>query len=142
MRRRVSKVLLIVVVALLVAVFITGLILKLRLDQFVLVVTLPIIPAIVICIRHHLEQKEAANRLDELREHADQLWIEAMKGTGPYTLQPRSRQLQDEIFESRKKNVPILDKVFNRLRDKMEAQMNHTAAQLAKEARITLNLND
>lgn len=140
MRRKVSKVLLITVGVMLSVLFLAGMLLKLRLDQFVLAVILPIMPAIIIFLRHHLDQKEAANRLDELREHADLLWLDAMKGTGPYTLEPRSRQLQDEIYESRKKNVPVLDKVFNGLRDKMEAQMNHSTAQLAKEAKEKLGI--
>lgn len=138
LRRKVSRALLWALSILFGTVFITGMLLKLPFDQFVMAVILPIMPAILFGVRHHMDQKEAANRLDELREHADQLWLESMKGTGPYTLEPRSRQLQDEIFDNRKKNVPVLDKVFNRLRDKMEAQMNHSTAQLAKEAKERL----
>lgn len=50
-----------------------------------------------------------------------------------------SRELQDEIYEHRRSNQPIADKIHKKLRPEMETQMNRSAAQYVEEALGHLN---
>ena len=51
-----------------------------------------------------------------------------------------SRNLQDEIFENRRKAPPVLDFIFKRLRDEYEASMNHAAEHYVSEAKAALKI--
>lgn len=71
-----------------------------------------------------MEHREAADRLDRLREHGERSWREALKDHNASTVEQDSRALQDEIFDGRKRNPLVFDLVFKRLRADQEAQMN------------------
>jgi hypothetical protein len=51
----------------------------------------------------------------------------------------KSRALQDEIFDHRKRSVPIFDWLFEKFRDKFEERAYHTAELMTKEAKAALN---
>jgi hypothetical protein len=91
-------------------------------------------------IRQFSDQSEAANRSDKLKDHAYSLWTEACDGLPAAELVNKSRALQDEIFENRKRSPSVFDWIFKRLRNKYEAQMNHGAAELVEEAKRKLGL--
>ena len=110
-------------------------------EKFFLAIVAPLLPAIILGIRQYSEQMEAASRLDKLKEHAEQIWADALsKPTSP-DLIAKSRSLQDEIYENRKRSPLVFDWVFRRLRSDYEVQMNHGAEQLAEEAKEKLGIS-
>jgi hypothetical protein len=131
-----------VVVALVALVFIGVLVVSiphgLKLEQFLVAVLLPLLPALLIGYRQFTEQMEAAVRLDALREHAERLWTDVLSGLSPRMATSRARALQDEIFENRKRSPLVFDRIFNWFRDKHQALATHSAAHYVSEARRKL----
>jgi hypothetical protein len=118
---------------------VVGLLGRVTLEQFLLAGVMPFLPVFVIGIRQFTEQRQAATRLDDLKKHSERLWREALSGqVGPDELARRSRTLQDEIFDQRRRNPLIFDWVYRRLRDEQEELMNRCAGDLLQEARATL----
>ncbi|MCE5306074.1 MAG: hypothetical protein LLG20_00370 [Acidobacteriales bacterium] len=116
-----------------------GLVGHVTLDQFLLAGTIPFLPVLVIGIRQFTDQRQASTRLDDLKEHSERLWREALSGqVAEDELSRRSRTLQDEIFEQRRRNPLIFDWVYRRLRDEQEELMNQCASDLLHEARAAL----
>jgi len=58
---------------------------------------------------------EAADRLDGLRRHAERIWGEILAGSSDDRITQQSRELQDEIFDHRRRNPLIFDWVYNLL---------------------------
>lgn len=114
----------------------------LTVEKLILAAVLPLFPALLLGARQFTDQNKAANRLDKLKDHAESLWAEACSGAEPARLTSRSRALQDEIFENRKRSPLVFDAIFRRLRNNYEVQMNHGAAELVAEARQTLRITD
>lgn len=111
--------------------FITGL----TLENFILKVIAPVAPALLLGIRQYNEQTEAATRLDKLKGHAEKLWDMALSGRNAVEISAGSRNLQDEIFENRKKSPPVFDFMFKRLRQAYEQRMNFGVEELVSEAK-------
>jgi hypothetical protein len=103
-------------------------------------IILPLSPALLLGLRQFSEQTEAANRLDKLKDHAESLWLDSWNGAARPELTSRSRALQDEIFENRKRSPLVFDWIFRRLRDDYDAQVNHGAEELAAEAKWRLGM--
>lgn len=112
----------------------------LTLEKFFLVIVAPLLPAVVIGIRQYSDQMEAAERLDKLKEHADELWAAACQPFPASDLAIKSRFLQDEIFENRRKSPFVFDWIFRRVRNSYEDQMNYSAEQLVDEARKAVSV--
>jgi hypothetical protein len=132
------------VVVCIVAIFVTVLFLAMgngfTLEDFMLKVAAPLSPALLLGYRQFTEQMEAATRLDKLKDHAEHLWEEALEGRPEAEVSARSRSLQDEILENRRKSPLIFDTLFKRLRRDYEVQMNHGAAEYIAEAKQKLEL--
>lgn len=105
------------------------------LDSFILKVVVPVSPALLLGIRQYTEQTDAATRLDRLKEHADKLWEAALSGKPANEISTGSRNLQDEIFENRKKSPPVFDFIFKRLRPAYEQHMNFGVEELVADAK-------
>lgn len=112
------------------------------LDALLLKGILPLAPALLIALRQFTEQREAADRLDKLKDHCDTLWRAALSGKSKTALTDMSRNLQDEIFENRRKVPPVLDFIFKRLRSEYEMGMNHAAAHYVSEANAALKITE
>ena len=110
-------------------------------EDFVLKVVAPLAPALLLGIRQFYEQIEAAARLDKLKEHSERLWKDALAGKSKTEVTNRSRNLQDEILENRRKSPLVFDGIFKRLRPSYEQQMNFGVAELVAEAKQELELN-
>lgn len=108
------------------------------LENFFIGVLAPLSPAILLGYRQFTEQTETAGRLDALREHSERLWTDALTGHPPVLVTSRSRILQDEIFDSRKKSPLVFDFVFSLMRDSNERLMNHGADHFIAEAKERL----
>ncbi len=110
------------------------------LEAFLLKGILPLAPALLIALRQFNEQRDAAERLDKLKDHCGAIWKEALSGKSKSALTILSRNLQDEILENRRKAPPVLDFIFNRLRNKYETCMNHAAEHYVSEAKAALKI--
>ena len=104
-------------------------------EKLFLAILLPLSPALILGVRQFAEQTEAANRLDKLKDHAESLWSDSCNGAARARLTSRSRALQDEIFENRKRSPLVFDWIFRRLRNDYNAQVNHGAEELGAEAK-------
>lgn len=111
------------------------------LDDFILKVAAPLAPALLLGVRQFTEQREAATRLDSLKDHSERLWNDALSGWPEAELTARARSLQDEIFESRRKSPLVFDAIFKRLRCSYETLMNHGVAEYVSEAKLRLGIN-
>ena len=134
-RRRYAATVITGVVATFLAILWLGLGRGLTVEDLVLTVIAPFAPALGLGIRQYTEHSDAATRLDKLKEHADQLWRNALGGETATIMTAASRALQDEILESRRRSPLVLDMIFRRLRRGYEEQMNHAAGELAAEAK-------
>jgi len=110
------------------------------LEALLLKCILPLAPALLIALRQFTEQREAADRLDKLKDHCSTIWKDALSGKSKSALTEMSRNLQDEILENRRKAPPVLDLVFKRLRNDYEANMNHAADHYVSEAKLALKI--
>lgn len=132
------------IIGVVVAVFVIALAVAFRngltIEDFVLKVVAPLAPAFVLGIRQFFEQIEAASRLDKLKEHSERLWKDALAGKSKSEVTNRSRNLQDEILENRRKSPLVFDVIFKRLRPSYEQQMNFGVAELVVEAKHKLEL--
>lgn len=105
-------------------------------SDFVIKIAVPMSAFYKLGVTQFLEHRDAAYRLDKLRDHAEKLWSEAIRGASIESLRSKSRALQDEIFDGRKRNPPIFDMIFNIFRDGHEEQMNKGAQVLIQEAKL------
>lgn len=135
LRRRYATWMIISVGTLTIFVFLVGLVGGLTLEKFFLAVLAPLMPAFVLGLREYTEHKESASKLDRLIEHAEKLWNMAIieKAT-PDELTEESRDLQDEIYDHRRRSPLIFDWIYRRLRQTHEDQMNKGAEALIEEA--------
>jgi hypothetical protein len=112
-----------------------GLLKGATLADFVLAGIMPLMPAITLAIRQFYEHNDAAARADKLKECAERLWSESLRNTvSSDGIAVLSRQLQDEIFEHRRRSPLILDWIYERLRNHDEDLMNKGAEALVAEA--------
>jgi hypothetical protein len=109
-------------------------------EDLVLKLAAPLAPALLLGIRQFAEQIDSATRLDKLRDHSERLWKDALDNGLEPAISARSRVLQDEIFENRKKNPLIFDAIYKWLQRDYEVQMNHGALELVAEAKAKLNI--
>lgn len=126
------------VAAVSVAMLISALANGLTMEEFFLLVAAPLAPSLLIGYRQYSEQQEAADRIDKLKDHCDKVWGDALDGKSADDIAVKSRSLQDEIFESRKKSPLVFDFIFKKLRSGYESQMNHGSAEYISEAKRVL----
>jgi len=112
----------------------------LTIEGFVLKVAAPLAPALLLALRQHSEQTEAAARLDKLKDHAETVWKQALARRSKADVTTLSRNLQDEILENRRKSPLVFDRIFKGLRRDYEIQMNHGVAHYVEEAKATLKI--
>lgn len=105
------------------------------LQDFLLKVIAPLAPALGLGYRQFTEQTDAASRLDDLKAHCQGVWDDALSGADECDVTARSRDLQNEIFESRRTSPLVFDRVFRWLRDSFKDQMSYAADDLVAEAK-------
>jgi len=133
LRRRYAATVFGVLIVITLSIIAYGICLNKNLFEFIAYVVSPMAAAYVVGYRQITEHRDAAERLDKLKEHAEKLWSEALGGASIETLPMKIRHLQDEIFDGRKRNPPIFDFIFKCFRDENEALMNKGAETLVKE---------
>lgn len=116
LKRRYSNFVIVVLITITIIVFIIGLIGGLTLDKFVLAIMTPLIPTFVFGLRQYIENNEAANRLDRLREHSEIIWQQVVNGRiSPQELESESYSLQNQIYDNRRLSPLIFDLIYSRL---------------------------
>ncbi|NEP00952.1 MAG: hypothetical protein F6K58_20285 [Symploca sp. SIO2E9] len=138
LRLRYAKWIIIILITLTIIVFIIGLIGGLTLEKFLSAVVVPLTPAFVFGSRQRTEHKEAATRLNRLRENAETLLQEVINRR--FTSQDFEREsytLQSQIYDNRRRSPLIFDWLYSRLRRKDEEQMNRAAEALIQELNKT-----
>ncbi len=133
-RKRYVALVTIAMCTLVAAACVLGLATKMVLTDFVLIVGAPCLPLLVVAVRQIKENGEATTRLEKLKEHAESMWNRFLSGAESSALETESRALQDEIFDARKRNFPVLDLLYNRLRPDQERDMNAAAGGYIQQA--------
>lgn len=141
LRRRYANSVLAVLVLLAIVLVWFGFGKAMDVTDFVMKVAVPLAALYKLGVSQFIEHRDAADRLDKLKDHAEKIWSEAINGAGIDVLKAKSRNLQDEIFDGRKRNPPIFDFIFFIFRNRHEEQMNRGAQALIQEAR-TINKSD
>lgn len=136
-KQRRSYALYVILTVTLIFIIVFGISLKdsLRMEDFVLKVLAPLFPVLLLGIRQYREQIESASRLDKLKDYSESLWKDALSKKSKIELTTKSRNLQDEILEHRRKSPPIFDFIFKRLRDSYNDKMNFGLDELIREAK-------
>jgi len=114
---------------------IVGLAGKFSVENLVLTVLNPLLPAFSLGIRQYTDQREAAANSDRHKRHLEDLWAEAL--TGQLTedeLTRGSRELQDEIYNRRRQSPLIFNWVYSLSRDDFERQMQAGARHMVDDA--------
>jgi len=137
-RKRYALIVVVSVTALLVTVIWVALVKQSTIEDLLIRALVPMVPLFLLGFRQYSEQKDAAARMDKLKEHAGKLWLDALSGQPPEEAILAARNLQDEIFESRRRSPLVFDFVFRRLQPTLEGQMNYGAEELFQEARYKL----
>lgn len=104
-------------------------------ENFILKVLAPLSPVLLLGIRQYREQTDSANRLDKLKYYSESLWKDALSKKSKLELTTKSRNLQDELLEHRRKSPPIFDFIFKRLRNSYNNKMNFGLDEFIKEAK-------
>lgn len=139
LRRRYVKWVLGIMIILSVFIFVIGFINGLTLEKLLLVVLLPLAPILLFGTQQYLDNKEAAYRLDNLKQLADSYWEQAInQQLSSDEITQLSYRLQDNIYDNRSNNPLIFNKIYNRLRDEDEEQMNKVAEVLVAEYKSSI----
>lgn len=135
LRRKYANALMTVLVLLAIALIWLAFSRSMGITDFMMTIVIPMAALYKLGVSQFVDHRDAADRLDKLRDHADKLWSDAINGAELDELKMRSRRLQDEIYDGRKRNPPVFDKVFWMFRDAHEQQMNKGASVLIQEAK-------
>ena len=137
-RRRYVLLIICILVAIFGSILTSALYAKLTVKDLVLRVIPIFLPAAFVGIRQCIEQTAAASRLERLKTHALALWDDALSGMPADKVTLRSRSLQDEILESRRRSPLVFDAIFRRLRGKYENHMVYGVEELVADAKRRL----
>ncbi len=107
-------------------------------EDFILRVAVPLAPALLLGLRQFHEQRETAARLDKLKEYSEHLWNDALSGRSEIEITIKSRALQDEILENRRRSPLVFDRIYKRLQRDYDVQMNHGVAEFVTDAKRRL----
>jgi len=106
--------------------------------DFLAFIVAPIASTYVFGYRQMVEQRDAVERLNKLKEASEKIWTEALGGESVSKLWTKCRSLQDQIFDHRKRNPPTFDFLFKWFRDENESLMNKGAEVLVQQYKNSL----
>lgn len=139
LRRRYANTVLIILILLAIGLIWFAFSQSLNFTDFVMKMVIPMAALYRLGVTQFIEHRDAADRLDKLKDHAETLWSDAIKGASIEVLKVNSRRLQDEIYEGRKRNPPVFDAIFKIFRNDHEDQMNKGAMAFIQEATEKIN---
>ena len=139
LRRRYSYTLKVMLWVLTALVLMFGLHASQTLGQLALAFVAPLSPALLWGIREIRKQNEAAEALDKLRGHIEQVWEQALNGTlNEDALLVTSVDFQNEILERRLRHPLIFNWINSWVRDRQQTSMEAKAAELVAQANARL----
>lgn len=121
LRREYALKVIIATVILFILLLIVGVIADWSLREFLLGPLAFSLSILFIGLMHAVGHLQAAQRLDDLRDHANDLWKKAMEqAADEKELINLSRELQTQIFHHRSETIPVFSWYYDKLRDKFE----------------------
>lgn len=132
LRRRYRSWLVTFLAGILIMIFILGLVGGLTLEKFVLAILAPMSPALLWGMREYKRQTKAIQTRERLKSLAEGLWRQAITSPAP-TLDDESRDLQDEIYDTRRTNPRIFNWIYALLRKEQEEDMKAGAERLVTQ---------
>jgi SMODS-associating 4TM effector domain len=128
LRRRYSNGIATVLTLLAVIVSLIGLIGGWTIEKLLLAVIVPLLPAFLIGLRQYRENRDAAIKVERLRENAEALIRETIdKRLTQQELERKSYDLQAQIYDNRRRNLLIFDWIYSLPKNKDEESMNQSA---------------
>jgi hypothetical protein len=106
---------------------------KMTVSELALSLAAPFSPLVLLGVRQIFENVDAIGRLEKLKEHSESMWKRLLGGAQVGALDQDARALQDEIFDARKRNPPVLDRLYEKLRRDHETAMVASAAEYVKQ---------
>jgi hypothetical protein len=123
-------------VSLILALVVYGVAQNMSLSDLIISVFAPVMPTILWAFREARQQAEAADRIDRLKDFGLKMWQEALShGLDDHTAYLKSRILQDEILEHRRRSSVLFDWFYKLLRGKFESQMQFGISEMVAKAR-------
>lgn len=116
-RRSYAYYVILIVSVIFIAVFWLSLKDSFSMESFILKVITPLLPIFLLGIRQYREQIDSANNLDKLKHYSNSLWKDALSKKEETEITKKSRNLQDELLEHRRKSPPVFDFLFNHSRN-------------------------
>lgn len=123
LRREYSRWIYIAVFVLVILLIIIGMIANWTILQFLTGPFLLFFPLVMLGVKNATEHRQAAGRLDELRNVVEKVWTIA-KDSKISEAEQESRVLQTEIYHHRSKNPPVFSWFYKRLLNKYEELSN------------------
>ncbi|MEW6715722.1 MAG: S-4TM family putative pore-forming effector, partial [Nitrospirota bacterium] len=140
LRRRYKAVLLTGIILIILVFVAISIHKKMTMMDFILSLFAPFSPTILWALREYYKQSEAADALDKLKSHIEDIWTKIInKELTEESIESISRDIQNEIFDRRRSDPVVFDWLYKLLRDNQEVQMNKGAEELVREALISLN---
>ena len=124
-----------------VSLFSVGLHQEFKLDELIISVGLPVLPLVSFVLREYRKQEDTIESLTTRKGEIEKVWDKALAGASAEDLTQSSRALQDAIYRHRASNPLVFDWLYNRLREKSEAQAKHATEKLVAEAVNKLKLS-
>ncbi len=101
----------------------------------------PMLPILLIVIRQAKENFEASSSQEHVKDELIRVWENALSSSQLTSeLERESRDLQNEIYDGRRRGPLVPDYIFNRWRREQQQVMDTTAGQLVEAARARLHL--
>lgn len=139
-RRRYAGAMLVFAISLLVLLFVIGLAGQFTLEDAVLRLVAPFLPVFVLSLRHHREHLEAATNLERLKDAIERTWHKAVQGLiNSSDLDCGERRLQDQIYDSRRRNPVMFEWVYARLKRDSEEEMHRGADDFLRQYQEALS---
>lgn len=146
LRKRYASIVVFILVIFTISLFLISLHKGTSLEEFLLVVLFPLMPALVFGFRETRDNLKTAQKLSEIRKHCESLWERLITSSvDTQTAYLESRLLQNEIYDNRRNSPLIFDIIYNRLKSDYEERMNKGAEYFVYEAKrngIDLSIKD
>lgn len=134
LRERVWTLYLIGLVVVVVGAFGWGLARTLSFEDFILSCMVPVLPAVVQLWRKLDAHRSAAKESEKARDRINQLWERVIKTElSPEELSAQARQIQDGLYERRRRSPQVPDCVYNWKRPAYEKHMKTAAADMVAQ---------
>lgn len=136
LRRRYANGISISVLLVVVAIVAVGLAMNMSLEDVLLVVLTPALPALMWAARERVRHMHAADSGEKLKSLGTELWDSAIRGECPDDqCAIQSRQFQDALYQHRKTSPFVFDWIYWLGRGRAEKRMQASAEEMVRQAK-------